>query len=288
MVRFLRAHESCRSSLVLSGCDWVPRLERALTGLAVVLGHRRHTGRCGPPLATHWGGISLARHHITAPQRRPAPHLEQPPIRAGPTAPGRCRRTLRLGKTGRSAPHPGAERPQPLRAEPQPAWITRMAARPLSSAAPATRTSITTGTQHGNHDEHRRAGCYGKRACPVREGAVEKGPITGISSAAYFMSRRDLGARGRDSPGRPTVLFSSAVIHCFHREPPPQPGYSDHAAARNTLWPRMRAATCELLSSPPSAGWASGADITRSSWALKHSRRASLTSGGLNILVGAW
>src|SRR5215468_8086684 len=49
------------------------------------------------------------------------------------------------------------------------------AARPSSSAAPATRTS-TPGVPHADHDEHRRASCYGKRARLVRRGAVGKGP----------------------------------------------------------------------------------------------------------------
>ena len=45
------------------------------------------------------------------------------------------------------------------------------AARPSSSAASATRTS-TPDVQHADHDEHRRASCYGKRARLVRRGAV--------------------------------------------------------------------------------------------------------------------
>ena len=49
------------------------------------------------------------------------------------------------------------------------------AARPSSSAAPATRTS-TPDVLHGDHDEHRRASCYGKRARLVRRGAAGKGP----------------------------------------------------------------------------------------------------------------
>ena len=53
-------------------------------------------------------------------------------------------------------------------------WLPA-AARPSSSAAPAMKAS-TTDARHGNHDEHRRAGCYGKRACPVRRGAAGKGP----------------------------------------------------------------------------------------------------------------
>jgi hypothetical protein len=32
------------------------------------------------------------------------------------------------------------------------------------------------GVLHGDHDEHRRASCYGKRARLVRRGAVGKGP----------------------------------------------------------------------------------------------------------------
>jgi hypothetical protein len=34
----------------------------------------------------------------------------------------------------------------------------------------------TPDVPHGNHDEHRRAGCHGNRARPVRRGAVGKGP----------------------------------------------------------------------------------------------------------------
>jgi hypothetical protein len=47
------------------------------------------------------------------------------------------------------------------------------------------RTS-TLDVLHGAHDEHWRAGCHGKRASPVRRGAVGKGPaLAGISLAAY-------------------------------------------------------------------------------------------------------
>src|SRR5512135_1493022 len=53
-------------------------------------------------------------------------------------------------------------------------WLPA-AARPSSSAASATRTS-TPDVQHADHDEHRRASCYGKRARLVRRGAVGKGP----------------------------------------------------------------------------------------------------------------
>jgi hypothetical protein len=49
------------------------------------------------------------------------------------------------------------------------------AARPLSSAAPAMKTS-TPDVLHGIHDEHWRAGCHGNRARPVRRGVVGKGP----------------------------------------------------------------------------------------------------------------
>ena len=50
---------------------------------------------------------------------------------------------------------------------------------------PATRTS-TLDVPHGNHGKHWRAGCHGKRARPVRRGAVGKGPaLAGTSLAAY-------------------------------------------------------------------------------------------------------
>jgi hypothetical protein len=78
-------------------------------------------------------------------------------------------------------------------------WVRHLVARnpcreqtkysaPSSSAAPATKTSTTTHAQHGNHDEHWRASCYGNRARLVREGAVEKGSNMNTSSAAYFTS----------------------------------------------------------------------------------------------------
>ncbi len=55
---------------------------------------------------------------------------------------------------------------------------------------PATRTS-TLDVPHGNHGKHWRAGCHGKRARPVRRGAVGKGPaLAGTSLAAYPTARR--------------------------------------------------------------------------------------------------
>src|SRR6266536_3914629 len=53
-------------------------------------------------------------------------------------------------------------------------WL-HATARPSSSAVSATRTS-TPDVLHADHDEHRRASCYGKRARLVRRGAVGKGP----------------------------------------------------------------------------------------------------------------
>jgi hypothetical protein len=80
------------------------------------------------------------------------------------------------------------------------------AARPLSSAAAATRTSTTTDAQHGNHDEHWRASCYGKRARLVREGAVGKGPDNrNLAGGLLHVTYGSVRAGGCDAPGYSTA-----------------------------------------------------------------------------------
>jgi hypothetical protein len=80
------------------------------------------------------------------------------------------------------------------------------AARPLSSAAAATRTSTTTDAQHGNHDERWRASCYGKRARLVREGAVGKGPDNrNLAGGLLHVTYGSVRAGGCDAPGYSTA-----------------------------------------------------------------------------------
>jgi hypothetical protein len=83
-------------------------------GLQVTV--HRDGGRA--PLVAQWGGISSPETPPHGPQRQSPTYLEQPPVRAGATAPGRCLRTMRLHRAGRGAPCPCPQRPQPQGAEP--------------------------------------------------------------------------------------------------------------------------------------------------------------------------
>jgi hypothetical protein len=149
-----------------------------------------------PPLVAQWGGISLARDiNTTAPQRQPATHLEQPPVRARATAPGRRLRTVRINGPGRSAPYPGTQRPQSQRAETatrmghahghtstqDPRRLPRMP-RGHPRRTSHTRTTMSAGGPAATESGH---GWFGGSR-QVRTSSA------GTSLAAYPTSRRDL------------------------------------------------------------------------------------------------
>src|SRR5215469_17596011 len=100
-------------------------------------------------------------------------------------------------------------------------------ARPSSPAAPATRTS-TPGVLHGDHDKHRRASCYGKRARLVRRGAVGKGPGQLAPRRRPTLPHGGFGERsgetGREqSRNRAPGLLSEADVSSIKRGSPPLP-----------------------------------------------------------------
>jgi hypothetical protein len=76
-------------------------------------GLRVKVDRDGGTTAGHAMGRHLpgTRYHTTAPQR-PRPYLE-PALRHRPAADGRLVRAMRIAETGRSAPHPLTQGPQP-------------------------------------------------------------------------------------------------------------------------------------------------------------------------------
>src|SRR4051794_12764338 len=131
------------------------------------------------PLVARWGGISLARDVTPRPfydnpsrvwnSRRPSWFNGSSPTPANSAGqPNRWKcTTFALSRT--STPRDANTHPHGSRG-----WHPA-ATRPWSSAAPVTRTS-TPGVPPDIHDERWRAGCHGKRACPVRWGAVGKGP----------------------------------------------------------------------------------------------------------------
>ena len=79
----------------------------------------------------------------------------------------------------------------------------RVAARPSSSAAPATKVSTTAEALHGRHDEHWRAGCHGNGHVRFGKGSSEKELQPGATSpATYFTSRTVLRGREGEAPSR--------------------------------------------------------------------------------------
>ena len=132
-----------------------------------------------PPLVAQWGGISLARDTTPRPLNDNPPRIwnsRQPELvqrllaEACELCDQRTRsRCIMFVPSKTSTPRGGNTNTNGSRGWPP------AAARPSSSAASATRTS-TPDVQHADHDEHRRASCYGKRARLVRRGAVGKGP----------------------------------------------------------------------------------------------------------------
>src|SRR6266540_2709526 len=116
-------HRHKSSSVYTSGAsDTIPAGQPKITprnrrnfGLKVTV----HRDGKRPPLVAQWGGISLARDTTPRPLNdNPPTHLEQPPVRAGATAPGRRLRTVRVHRAGRGAPCSCPQRPQPQGAEP--------------------------------------------------------------------------------------------------------------------------------------------------------------------------
>ena len=109
-------------------------------------------------------------HHATATQRRPRPHLERP-LRDRPAAPGRRVRAMRITGTGRGAPHPGTQRPQPQE-EGQPARMgqadgstppqdpRRLPRMPRGHPhrKPSTATTMSTGEPRCSENEQVRFG----------------------------------------------------------------------------------------------------------------------------------
>jgi hypothetical protein len=78
------------------------------------------------------------------------------------------------GAMGRHFPRAGHHATAPHR-RPAPHLEQPPVPSRATAAGLAMRTSMRD-VPHGTHDEHRRAGCHGKRARPVRRGAVGKGP----------------------------------------------------------------------------------------------------------------
>src|SRR5437763_6572490 len=125
-------------------------------------------------VASPWRGTS---HHGPSTTTRPASGATAVqslsngcwPANANYADQGNRSRCITFGPSKTSTPKGGNTHPNGSRGWPH------AAARPLSPAAPATRTS-TPDVRHGNQDEHWRAGCHGNRASPVRRGAVGKGP----------------------------------------------------------------------------------------------------------------
>lgn len=108
-----------------------------------------------------------AGHHATAPQRQFATQLEHPPVRADPAvSSGSWPMPANYAPRGTrskctTSGHRKTSTPRGININPNGSrgWPPA-AARPWSSAAPATRTSTITDATPGNHDEHRRASCY--------------------------------------------------------------------------------------------------------------------------------
>jgi Type II intron maturase len=180
-------------------------------GLQVTV--HRDDGRS--PLVAQWGGISLARDTTPRPLNDNPPRIwsnrrselvqrlladacelcgsgnqvEVHHIRHSKTSTPRGRNTSPNGSCG---------------------W-QHAAARPSSSAASAIRTSMLD-VLHGEHDEHWRAGCHGKRARPVRRGAVGKGPGQGHLAGGRLHSARGPGKRTGSNPGTAPRAYSANPV----------------------------------------------------------------------------
>ena len=115
----------------------------------------------------------------------------------------------------------------------KPAWVPSWrngAARPWSSAGPATRTSTPVGHAHPPGIEHWRAVCQGNRQARFGKRPTEKDPHHGHLAGGPLHSASDLGKRTGSNPGTAPQVDSTTA----HRRETP----ADPAAAVST--PRHR------------------------------------------------